>query len=186
MVDGILEPAKRKYGLPKGLDYWNTPHVFHRFVGHIPQCILVFVHLFFEPRSRHLRHHDHKAQCDRHQTEDPEPPVKGEEHKDKPHWSHISSYHVRQLMSQIGFRRSGAFIDCFSDLAASQTFHNAKRQGHDMVHHVLSQIGLHTKGCNMGAHQPGYVYQHGCHCRDQGHPAVIGKFCRLSKIRHDI
>ena len=85
---------KGKYGLPEGLDYWDAPHILHRFIAHILQSILVLAHILCHGRTRHLKHHT-KCNDDRHQARKSEPPVVEEQHHHHCQRCHNRLCHIR-------------------------------------------------------------------------------------------
>jgi len=85
-------------------------------------------------------------------------------------------------MGKIGFGGGTALIDGLAYLAAADAVHKAHGKRHNMVHTLCADIGLHPKRRQMGAEQPTDVDEHGCHCKQHRHPAVVGKVLRLREV----
>ena len=73
-INGILEFFEGEYGLPESFHNGNPPYILHRFIGHIIESVLVFFHFFLHFLSGH-RHHNQKAQQNRHKAQKSQPPV---------------------------------------------------------------------------------------------------------------
>ena len=55
--NGPSDIFEGKDGLPEGFHNGNPPHILHRFIGHVIEGILVFLHFFLHTLSGH-RHHN--------------------------------------------------------------------------------------------------------------------------------
>ena len=170
--------------MAKGFYHRNTSDILYRFIGHIIQRILVFLHLLLHFLSCH-RHHNEKAQKYRRQAQKTQSPVKHKQQNQKTAGGCEGVRTVRELVRQIGFRSGAGFIDDFAQLTAAKMFRKSQGEFYDMVHGLQTQIGGNTESAQMGAHQPGDVHQYRNDRKHHCHPAVVGQILRTAEIRSD-
>ena len=183
-VDGILELPEGKNGLPEGLDHRDAPHVFHRLIGHLVQRVLVFLHLPLHVRAGH-RHHDQKAQQNRHDAQQPQTPVKDQQQHQQPAGRGQCVGTVGKLMGQVRLRRRAGLVDDFPQSAAAKALGKPQRQRYDVMHRLQAQIGGDAERPQVGAHQPRDIHQHRSDRKQHRHPAVVGQMPGAAKIRRD-
>ena len=185
IVDRGLEALKRKHRLPKGFHHRDSAHIFHRFVRHIIQRVLVFLHLLLHLFAGHFDH-DQESENHRNNAQQTKPPVKEEEKPQQADRRGDGARLIRQLMRQICFGGGAGFVDDLSHFAAAEAVHKPERQRNDMVHGLTADIGRDAKRGNMGAHQTAYIHKQRQRRKQHRHPPVVRKILRQRKVRGDL
>ena len=185
IVDRSLEFLERKYRLSEGLDHGNTTHIFHRFVGHIRQRVLILGHFVLQFLTGHARHH-RKGKRYRYKAQKPQPPIKDQQQRQKPRDRRHRLSLVRKLVGEVGFRRSGSFRDGAAQLAAAKLLNRPQWQGDNMLCHGKAQIRGNAKRRKVRAHQSRNIHQHSGNSKHNCHPAVVRYMDGISILRCDL
>ena len=151
-VDRIAEPLERKDALSEGLDNRNAADIFHRFIGHIAQRILIVRHLLLDGFARHQRE-TQKADDGRDQAEQRNPPVKFEQEKQHADNGSICLCLIGELVCHIGFGGAARVRDHAAERAAADLFDFAERQLRDVQCQAQPDICSHTERSDMRAEQ---------------------------------
>lgn len=173
-VNGSLELLKGEDGLSKGLDDGDASDILHRLIGHIIQGVLVFLHFLLHPGAGH-GHHDEKAQQDRCQTQEPQPPVKDEQQHQQATGGGDGARPVGELVGQVGLRCRAGLVDDLPQLAAADALGKSKRELDNVLHRLNAQVGSNAEGAQMRTHEPRNVDQYRNHREQYRHPAVVGQ-----------
>ena len=131
---------------------------------------MILGHLLLHGLARHGGHAG-KAQGHGQQTEQAQPPVKGQQqHQQSGHRGH-GPVLVGELVGQKGLRRPGGVGNGAAELAAAGHLNLPQGQAGDVLCEGQAQIGGDAEGGQVGAHQPRDVQQDGQHGKAHRPPA---------------